>query len=251
MESLSIDEGGFMHQPRAIVFVDADNQSPVLGSLLLRFLASIGRDDVQCFIAGNGSGDRVNAWRASLEDTKPDVQVVAHVTPLRKQSADVRLVFEMATLYHSQPDPQTVILVVSRDDLLLAAAESLHVLGHHVLIVLGGSATTVPLATELPVLVLPLPQPPAQPLPKEEAPPVTVEPQSPQVAEAVDSRVVSATISKIRQTLVQSKGGGYAASAVGHLLSQMGYDREMRTRILQSIPNLREAVVGADKILFF
>lgn len=239
-----------MHQPRAIVFVDADNQSPALGSLLLRFLASIGRDDVQCFIAGNGSGDRINAWRASLEDTKPDVQVVAHVTPLRKQSADVRLVFEMATLYHSQPDPQTVILVVSRDDLLLAAAESLHVLGHHVLIVLGGSATTVPLSTELPVLVLPLPQPPAQPILKE-VPPVMAAPQPPQVTGVVDSRDVGAAIAKIRQEVSQSKGGGYSASAVGQLLSQLGYDKAMRTKILKAIPNLRETGVGGDKQLFF
>lgn len=234
----------------AMVFVDADNQSPTLAKPLLRFLSGIGHSTGRIFIAGNGSGDRVNAWQTALEDINPNVQLAAHVTPMRKQSADVRLVFELATLYHSQPDPQILVLIVSRDDLLLAAAELLNAQGLHVLITVGSSTPATLLTTELPVVVLPLPQAAAQSTPKEAALATAEQKQSPATSD-VDTQIVSAAIVKIRQALSQSKGGGYAASAVGQVLSQMGHDKAMRTRIVRAIPNLRETGAGSDKRMIF
>lgn len=235
---------------KALVFIDADNQTPALAKPLLHFLTGIGRRAGRVCIAGNGSGDRVKGWQTALQEIEPEVLIAAHVAPMRKQSADVRLMFELATLYHGQPDAQAVVLIVSRDDLLLAAAEALHGRGHHVLIAVGASAPAAPLATELPVVVLPQPQAASsQPIQKEAA--VLAEANQPAAPIEVDSRLVNAAITKIRQTLSQSKGGGYAASAVGQVLSQMGYDKATRARIVKAIPNLKETGVGADKRLVF
>ena len=235
---------------KAVVFIDADNQAPALAKPLLHFLTGIGHRAGRVFIAGNGSGDRVKGWQTALQEIEPEVLIAAHVAPMRKQSADVRLMFELATLYHGQPDAQAAILIVSRDDLLLAAAEALHGRGHHVLIAVGASAPAAPLATELPVVVLPQPQTgSSQPVQKEVA--ANAETNQPAAPIEIDARVVNAAITKIRQTLSQSKGGGYAASAVGQVLSQMGYDKATRARIVKAIPNLKETGVGADKRLVF
>lgn len=234
----------------ALVFVDADNQSPALAKPLLQFLSGIRHTTARIFIAGNGSGDRVSGWQAVLRDINPSAHVTTHVAPMRKQSADVRLMFELATLYHAQPDSRILVLIVSRDDLLLAAAESLSALGHHVLLTVGSSTPATPLTTELPVVVLPLLQAVTQAAPKEAAPPTAEPKQSPATSD-VDAQIVNAAVAKIRQSLSQSKGGGYAASAVGQVLSQMGHDKAMRTRIVRAIPNLRETGVGPDKRLIF
>lgn len=233
-----------------LVYVDADNQSPALAKPLIHFLEGVGRKASRIFIVGNGSGDRVSAWEGALKDINPHAQVAAHVAPMRKQSADVRLMFELATLYHGKPDRHMLALIVSRDDLLLAAAECLYGQGHHVLVAVGSSTPSAPLATELPVVVLPLPQAVAQSTPKEAAP-APPEPTKPAVSSVVDAQVVKSAIVKIRQALSQSKGGGYGASAVGQVLSQMGHDKAMRTKIVRSIPNLRETGVGPDKRLIF
>lgn len=233
----------------ALVFVDADNQTPALAKPLLRFLASIGHRAGRVFVAGNGSGDRVTSWETALSEIHPDVQIFAHVAPMRKQSADVRLMFELATLYHGRPNPQAVILIVSRDDLLLAAAEALNAQGHHVLITVGASAPAVPLATELPVVVLPVPQTAAQPASRETTERGEVKQNLP--PGGGDAQIVSAAVTKIRQALSQSKGGGYAASDVGQVLAQMGHDKATRARIVKAIPNLKETGAGADKRLVF
>jgi len=232
------------------VFIDADNQAPALAKPLLDFLVGIGRRADRIFIAGNGSGDRVKGWQIALQDIEPEVPIAAHIAPMRKQSADVRLMFELATLFHGQPDPQGLILIFSRDDLLLAAAEALKSQGHHVLIAVGASAPAAPLTTELPVVVLPQPQTAsAQTAQKEAVTPA--EAKQAAVPTEVVPQVVNAAITKIRQALSQSKGGGYAASAVGQVLSQMGYDKATRARIVKAIPNMKETGVGADKRLVF
>lgn len=235
---------------RAMVFVDADNQSPTLAGPLLRFLSAIGYHSGRVFIAGNGSGDRVNAWQAALEGGKPTFELVARVTSMRKQSADVHLVFELARFYHRQPDSKTLILIVSRDDLLLAAAESLSAEGHQVLVAVGSATPAIPLTTEMAVVVLPLPQTSVQQVSKETVTGALEQVPSPMV-EPLSQQIVNAAINKIRQSLAQGKGGGYDASAVGQVLSKMGHDKTMRDRIVQAIPNLEVVGRGAEKKLIF
>lgn len=233
-----------------LLFIDADNQPPILASTITRFLKTIGRKSVKAFVTGNGIGDRVRNWESALKEAVPEIEISCHIAPLRKQSADVRLMFELATFYHGEPDPTVLLAVFSRDDLLVAATEFLVQRGHNAMIVIGASSNGMALNTDVPVVVLTTPQQAnSQPTSIPAAsPPATV---SAQPVNKSDSQLVSAAVTKIRQQLKPNKQGGYAASAVGQVLAQMGHDKSARTKIVKQIPNLKEVGVGPEKRLIF
>ena len=233
-----------------LLFVDADNQPPILASTLTRFLKTIGRDSAKAFVAGNGVGDRVRNWEAALKEAVPGIEVSCHIAPLRKQSADVRLMFELATFYHGEPEPAVLLAVFSRDDLLVAATESLVQRGHNAMIVIGAGSNGMALNTDVPVVVLTTPQQAnTQPAITSTPPPTTSTAVQP--THKSDSQLVATAITKIRQQLKPNKQGGYAASAVGQVLSQLGHDKAMRTKIVKLIPNLKEVGTGPEKRLVF
>lgn len=243
---------------RTLIFVDADNQPPALAPALNRFLKAVERKEVRAIIAGNGTGDRVRGWETMLKDAYPGIDVCCHVAPVRKQSADVRLMFELAPYYHAEPDPAVLLVVVSRDELFLAATECLVARGHNAMLAVGAGGNATPLVVDVPVILLSSPQPvapPAQAVPPPQPPaskPASTAPQpSNGTAAAIDSKMVNAAVAKIRQELTQNKKGGYAASAVGQVLSQMGHDKAMRTKIVRAIPNLKEVGAGSEKRLIF
>ena len=123
-----------------LLFVDADNQAPILASTLTRFLKTIGRESAKAIIAGNGVGDRVKNWELALKEARPGIEVSCHVAPPRKQSADVCLMFELAPFHHGQPNPAVLLGIFSRDDLLVAAAECLVQKGHNAMVVVGSAS---------------------------------------------------------------------------------------------------------------
>ena len=229
-----------------LLFVDADNQSPALVAPLARVFESFGRSCTQAIVAGNGKGDRVRGWEEALQSEVPGIEVRCHVAPVRKQSADVRLMFELAAVHYGAADPATLIAVVSRDDLLVAAAEYLASQGHNVLIALGAGANAVAPVTDLPLVVLPLPQ-----ITTAASVAEVIAIQMANTPDSIDAHTVTAAVAKIRQTITQDKKGGYPASAVGQLLSEMGHDKSTRTKILRAIPNFKESGVGGDKRLIF
>lgn len=236
-----------------LLFVDADNQTPILASTLTRFLKTIGRGSTKAIIAGNGVGDRVKNWESALKNACPDIEVLSHVAPLRKQSADVRLMFELAPFYHGQSDPSVLLVIFSRDDLLVAAAECLMQKGLNVMIALGATSNGTTLTTEVPVVLLATPQ---TAVPQGEASPpntpaVLSERRIDQTVAKQDAAVVVAAVTKIRQQLKPNKHGGYAASAVGQVLAQLGHDKANRTKIVKQIPNLKEVGTGPEKRLIF
>ncbi len=65
-----------------LLFVDADNQPPILATTLTRFLKTIGRTSARAFVAGNGVGDRVKNWEAALKDAEQGIEVTCHIAPL-------------------------------------------------------------------------------------------------------------------------------------------------------------------------
>lgn len=231
---------------RTLLFVDADNQSPALVAPLARVFKSFGRSCTQAIVAGNGKGDRVRGWEQALQSEMPGIEVRCHVAPVRKQSADVRLMFELAAVHYGEADPATLIVVVSRDDLLVAATEYLASQGHTVLIALGAAPNAVAPVTDLPLVVLPL----LQATTAAQTADVIVMPTG-NAPDNIDVRTVTAAVAKIRQTIAQDMKGGYSASAVGQLLSEMGHDKAARTKILRAIPNFKESGVGGDKRLIF
>lgn len=231
---------------QTILFIDADNQPPALMPALSRFLASIGRKGTRAVVAGNGVGDKVRGWESALEAAMPGIEVCCHVAPVRKQSADARLLFELAPYYHGEPDPSQLVMLLSRDDLLIAAAECLAARGHNSLLAFASASGTEPLAAEVPVVVLSSPQPtPAA----NSAPPAT--PSKDAAQAQIDARLVAKAVATIRKALNPNKQGGYAASAVGQVLAQLGHDKASRAKIIKSIPNLREAGAGPEKRLIF
>lgn len=244
--------------PHTLIFVDADNQPPALAGALCRFLKAVERLEVRAIIAGNGTGDRVRGWETALVEAFPGVDISCHIAPVRKQSADVRLMFELAPYYHQEPNPAVLIVVVSRDELFLAATEYLVARGHNAMLAVGAAGNATPLVADVPVVLLSAP-PPVPPL-VQSAPPLEAPVPKPAIAPAqpskgaatpVDNKTVSEAIKRVRQKLTQNKQGGYAASAVGQVLSEMGHDKAMRTRIVGAIPNLKVAGAGPDKRLIF
>lgn len=244
--------------PYTLIFVDADNQPPALAGALCRFLKAVERQEVRAIIAGNGTGDRVRGWETALAEAFPCVDISCHIAPVRKQSADVRLMFELAPYYHREPDRAVLIVVVSRDELFLAATECLVARGHNAMVAVGAAGNGMPLVADVPVVLLSAPQSvplSVQPAPSLDAPApkptiALVQPSS-GAATTVDTKTVGEAIKRIRQKLTQNKQGGYAASAVGQVLSEMGHDKAMRTKIVRAIPNLKEVGAGSEKRLVF
>ncbi|NMG32529.1 hypothetical protein [Aromatoleum evansii] len=242
--------------PYTLIFVDADNQPPALAGALCRFLKAVERLEVRAIIAGNGTGDRVRGWEQALKGALPDTVVSCHVAPVRKQSADARLMFELAPYYHSEPDSAVLILVISRDELFIAATECLVARGHNAMLAVGAAANGAPLTVDVPVVLLSPPQAPPTPAVVSQAAQIAPAPvPRPQAVNGtpakIDAKIVTAAITKIRQTLSPNKQGGYAASAVGQVLSQMGHDKATRTKIVSAIPNLKEVGAGSEKRLVF
>ena len=143
---------------RTFLFVDADNQLPTLAPSLSRFLKTIAGQCERAIVAGNAMGERVKNWESKLSEHFPGVEVSCHLAPVRKQSADVRLMFELARFFHDQPDSAILLVILSRDDLLVAAAECLVERGQNVMVVVGPMANGNSLVTDVPVVVLATPQ---------------------------------------------------------------------------------------------
>ncbi|MFN2349997.1 MAG: hypothetical protein ABR558_10575 [Thioalkalivibrio sp.] len=223
------------------LFIDADNQPPALGPSAIRFLESIGRPAERAVVAGNGAGRRVTDWEISLRDTCPTVEILTHIAPMRKQSADAILLLEMAPFYHNPTDDRPLIMILSRDDLLVAAAELLASRDHDVLISL--SATNPSPVTTVPVLILPVD---GQPAPPKSAAAIEVNSANP---ELVDSTVLQNAARAIRHHLgAQNKKTGYLATAVGQVLANLGHDKAMRTRILTAIAEIRTDDAGVRRV---
>lgn len=118
------------------------------------------------------------------------------------------------------------------------------------MIVIGAGSNGMALNTDVPVVVLTTPQQVnTQPAVNPTTLPSTTTAVQP--ANKPDSQLVAAAITKIRQQLKPNKQGGYAASAVGQVLSQLGHDKAMRTKIVKQIPNLKEVGTGPEKRLVF
>ena len=235
-----------------LLFIDADNQSPVLAIGLVRFLKAVGRTVTCAVVAGNGSVDRVCGLEQALKEAAPGVEVQCNVAPVRKQSADVRLMFALAPYYHGEPDPSVLIVIVSRDELFIAATECPVTRGHNAVLAIGRAPNGVPTVGDVPVILLASPSPPAPPIPVVAANSAVAKVQTVTSSSGtIDPKVVTAAITRIRQTLSPNKQGGYAASAVGQVLSQMGHDKAMRTKIVGAIPHLKEAGAGSEKRLIF
>lgn len=124
------DRPDLLHWPvgmRAHLLVDADNQSPHVGRCVCRFLVDQGLSIQRAVVACNDRGGSFSPsvqWMGWLRQDFRVASLESITTPIRKDAADVRLVMQIAAYVHRPPD-QTLVVILSRDGLLLESARIL------------------------------------------------------------------------------------------------------------------------------
>lgn len=205
----------------AVVYVDADNQAPALAGALLEALAArdLRASAIQLF--GNARASQLQMWRDSLVRAGvPARHIASTEVPCRSQAADIALLLALGARLAGHVAADSAAVIVTRDNLLLGAAQRLQDLGARVL-VCHAAAAPCRGGVEAATLV-----------------PGRVRPETVQL------------LGRIRAELQAEPGGGYRKSLVGMLLRRAGLDRCDRAAFLASLPGLRTARTAGDRLLF-
>lgn len=236
-----------------VLYVDADNQSPQCAAALLNlFRTEFEARIVSATIAGNNKGQQIDNWREELLSAVSDLEVHALAAPHRKQGADIALLMALGADLERHIREREVVVIVSRDDLVIGAAEQAKARGCKTLIAYADCEIPTARNPHLTTLLLPAlakASPVAPPAPvNAAAAPVTQPARTP--AQPPDGSVAS-VVAQLRTSCAKKPGGGYGASDVGQALSKLGYDKAARERFLESVPGLTVRGTGANKILVF
>lgn len=107
------------------LYIDADNQSPQCAKALLSAFRLDFSDArvVSATIAGNNHGQQINSWRDELLSVLPNLVVHTLTAPHRKQGADVALLMALGAGLERHVRERELVVIVSRDDLVIGAAE--------------------------------------------------------------------------------------------------------------------------------
>ena len=236
--------------PSVTLYVDADNQSAqCAGPLLSLFGRMFAMKVAEAFVAGNNHGKEIDRWRKSLIAEAADIAIRPLDVPSRRQAADAALVMTLGQGLDTHVAKGDLVVVVSRDDFLIRAAEQARSRGCNVLLAYAGGEIPVARSTELTTLVLPAVKgPETAPLHEQGAQPASPTP----MVGANPDPAVAATLAKLRETCTQQPGGGYAPSDVGQALTKLGYKKPKdRQRFLESVPGLETRGTGVKKVLVF
>jgi hypothetical protein len=229
------------------LYIDADNQSPHCAKTLLGVL----RDDfgarvVSATVAGNNHGQQVDGWRDALVSECAELSVRALVAPHRKQAADVALLMALGAGLERHVRRGETVVVVSRDDLVIGAAEQVKAHGCRTLIAYADGGIPSARNPHLSTLLLPA----SDKAPMDAVPAARVSaPADPQSKASGDS--VATVLAQVRGMCKPKSGGGYSPAEVGQALSKLGYDKAARARFLASVPGLRKRGTGAQMTLVF
>ena len=226
------------------LYVDADNQSPQCAKAVLSLLRSdLDARVVSATIAGNNHGQQVDCWRDELVSVFPDLVVHALTVPHRKQGADVALLMALGAGLERHLRERELVVIISRDDLVIGAAEQAKAYGCRTLIAYVDSEIPTARNPHLTTLLLPA-----------FAKPLAGNPQSPVASPAAQgpNGTVTSVLAQLRSMCTQKPGGGgYAATDVGQALSKLGYDKAARARFLASVPGLVKRGTGTNTVLIF
>jgi hypothetical protein len=236
------------------LYIDADNQSPQCAQALLGLVrGDFGARITSATIAGNNHGHQIDTWRNELVSALPDLPVHALTAPHRKQGADVALLMALGADLERHLRERMVIVIVSRDDLLVGAAEQAKARGCRTLIAYADGDVATARNAHLTTLLLPA-------LPK----PLLVASRIPIVALATTPTTsarssapipvggeVASVLARVRDMCAKKPGGGYSATDVGQALSKLGYDKAARARFLASVPGLTKRGTGPGLTLVF
>ncbi|MCK7575450.1 MAG: NYN domain-containing protein [Chromatiales bacterium] len=264
-----------LQPPRSVaLYIDGDNQSPAITRDLL---ASIRHDwglDVSCVVlAGNDHGYSVPRWLTALgNEGLPEGRILALRVPRKPEAADLALILELGANMEQHRQWSDLVVIVSRDEWLIRAAEAVRARGCRVWVAYAENEA-VPAQTHLPTLLLPAinraqalaraahfsPKTPVE-HEKSTASKFSVmstipEPMAePQEAAPADQSTSShkKLLAQVRAQCQLQPDGGYLASEVGQVLYKLGLtDKAARTRFLKAIDGLQEAGASGAKRLVF
>lgn len=235
------------------LYVDADNQSPQSAKALLSLLqADFDARVISATIAGNNHGQQLDSWRDELLSAVPDLTVHPLNAPHRKQGADVALLMALGADLEGHIRDRVLVVIVSRDDLVIAAAEQAKARGCRTVIAYADGEIPTARNPQLTTLLLPAL---VKPIAVAHPPPVVIQPTTPsapaQPAVLNHNDGVASVLAQVRGMCKQKPGGGYSATDVGQALSKLGYDKAARARFLASVPGLKKQGTGPNVTLIF
>jgi hypothetical protein len=211
--------------PAAIaLYIDADNQSPQCAGALLGVLrADFQARVVSATLAGNNHGQQVDRWRDALLSVLADLVVHTLVAPHRKQGADVALLMALGAGLERHVREREVVVVVSRDDLLIGAAEQARARGCRTLIAYADGDLSTARNPDVTTLLLPaLARTSSVAHPGPVQTPTTAANSPRPLAQTPDSGndAIALVLAKVRGLCTPKPGGGYAATDVGQAPSK-------------------------------
>jgi nicotinic acid mononucleotide adenylyltransferase len=237
-----------LQPPRSVaLYIDGDNQSPAIATDLL---ASVrhdwGLEVARAVLAGNDHGQSLPRWQAALAEVVPERCILVLRVPKTPEAADLALILELGAAMESHRQGPDLMVVVSRDEWLIGAAEAVRARGCRVWVAYAQSEAA-PARTHLPTLLLPAVNR------AHAAAKVTADAATAAKSSDEASHQPTATfLDQVRSRCKVQLGGGYLANEVGQALYQLGLtDKASRTRFLQAIPGLREVGEGSEKRLIF
>lgn len=118
------------------IYVDADNQPAGLSPALLQALRARHLAPCRAEVFGNEKSAGLAPWAEQLrEDAALASHVRVHQVPCFDQSADVSLMLALGGSLEQLRRERAHVVIVSRDNVLLACAQRLKALGMRVLVV--------------------------------------------------------------------------------------------------------------------
>lgn len=252
-----------LHPARAMaLYIDGDNQSPAIaGDLLASVRDDWGLDASRVVLAGNDHGHALERWAAALSEVIVADAILTLRVPRTPDAADLALILELgAGMERHQRGPDLVV-VVSRDELLIHAAEAVRRRGCRVWVAYAQSEIP-PARTTLPTLLLPAVNPghthtkPASASDKSATPTAMAVPVPESIEAAISSELAALAhaelLAQVRARCRKQPGGGYLTNELGQVLHKLGLtSKAERDRFLKAIPNLRETGSGSAKQLLF
>lgn len=211
--------------------------------------AGLGVRILHATIAGNSDGKVSAGWSANLREQIPALPISMIVVPCRKDAADAALILALGADLADHLRLGTRVVLVSRDALLLAAAERAKAAGCRIYVAYSDSGSLTARDPGLTTFLLPaVPGSGAQ---AEKPSSVTIVPKAPVEASAPKVEVAK-VIAQVRGMCKQQPGGGYSATDVGQALAKIGYKTPAeRKRVIATFPGLRERGAHPHKLLVF
>ncbi len=251
-------------RPVAALYIDADNQSAQSAAdLIALFREDLGIQQLRAVIAGNNSGRQIQLWADELAAAAPGIEAIALDCPSRKNAADLALIMELGANLAGHRRDGDLVVVVSRDDLLVGAAERAKSQGCRALAAYVDSDPPCCRSSRVATLLLPTPAKTRAPLP---APrrlistlpslarqPATPAPAGPSAAPPAQHPAgdPATILTRLRELCKPLPTGGYRATDVGQALQKLGLDEKARRRFLATAAGIRTEGAATDKVYRF